>query len=144
MESQEVAVLARDPVAFGDLGGVARNLRYALKLARRRADTNDRRDRKPQRRRVEIRVVAANGAGTLETLDPLGDGRRREPDAAPELGHAQTAFGLQLAEDAQVDVVEQIRYVGRCLPCPCLSRQLASNSVDRPFHYGTVEPTMSE
>ena len=144
MEAQEVAVLACDPVALGNLDGVPRDLRDALKLARRRADSNDRCDRIPERRWVEVRVIATNGAGTLEPLDPLGDGGRGEPDAASELGHAQSALGLQLAEDAQVDVVEQIRSVGRCVPRPCFSRQLASKSVDRPFHYGTAEPTMSE
>jgi inner membrane transporter RhtA len=143
VEPQEVAVLARDPVALGNLGGSARDLGDALKLARRRADANDRCDRIPERRRIEVGVVAADGPGTLEALDPLGDRRRGEPDAAPELRHAQTTLGLQLAEDAQVDVVEQIRCVGSYVPRPCFARQLASNSVDRLFHYGTAGPTMS-
>ena len=143
METQEVAVLAGDPVALGDLGGVARDLRDALKLARRRAYANNGGDRIPERRRIEIGVVAADGSGTLQALHALRDSGRGEPDAASELGHAQPALGLQLSEDAQVDVVEEIRCVGRCVLCPSFARQLASNSVDVPFHYGTPGPTIT-
>jgi hypothetical protein len=112
METQEVAVLARDPVALGHFGCVFRDLGYALELPRRGPDADNCRDRIAEGRRVEIRVVAADRTVALEPLDPLGDGRRRQPDPATELRHAQATLALELSEDAQVDVVEEIRCVG--------------------------------
>lgn len=143
METQEVAVLARDPVALGHLGCVFRDLGYALELARRGPDSNDCRDRIAEGHRIEIRVVAADRAVAFEPLDSFGDGGRRQPDSATELRHPQAALALELSEDAQVDVVEQIRYVGRRISRPCFPRQFPSNSVDRPFHYGTRLQIMS-
>lgn len=48
VKTEEAAVLARDPVALGDLGRLTRNLRDALELARRRPDADDRCDRIPE------------------------------------------------------------------------------------------------
>src|SRR5262245_40259345 len=143
VKTQEITVLTCDPVALTDLGRVPGDLRNALQLARRRANANHRRDRVSDGCRVDICVVPTDRAGTLEALDTFRDGGRREADPAPELSHAHAALGSQLTEDAQVDLVEKIRCVGFCVSRPCLSRQSAPNSVDRPFHYGTREPTMS-
>ena len=63
-------------------------------------------ERVAERARVDLRVVAGDRAVALEPLHALGDGRRREADAAAELGEAEPAVLLELFEDSTVsDVV---------------------------------------
>ena len=93
-------------MAFADLRHLARDLPDALQLARRGTDPHDGGDREPERRRVELRVVAADRTGAFEALDPVCDRRGREADPAPELGECEAAVCLELGEDAEVQSVE--------------------------------------
>jgi hypothetical protein len=94
MEPQQIAVLARDPVTLGDLGGLSGDVGDSGELARRRPDAHDRRDREAELPRAQLGVVARDHAGPLEPLNALGDGGRRHPDATAKLGHAETTVRL--------------------------------------------------
>ena len=55
------------------------------------------------------RAVAADHAVLLQPREALGHRRRREADAAAELGERQARVGLQLGQQADVGVVERGR-----------------------------------
>src|SRR4051794_21188649 len=98
----EEAVLAGDAVALHDLRRRARELGHLGDLTRRGPDADDRGERVAERPRVDLGVVAGDRAVALEPLHALGDGRRRQADAAPQLGEAEPAVELELFEDSTV------------------------------------------
>jgi len=118
----QVAVLAGDPVAFDDLGHAAHELGDLVDLAGRRPDADDGAQRVAEGRGVDGGVVALDHARALETLEPLGDRRRREADAPAELGDGQTSVGLELDEQAAVRVVEGGRF-GNQAETPLIHRR---------------------
>ena len=59
-------------------------------------DAHDRAERVAERLRVELGAVAGDDAVALEPAEPVGDGRRREADAAAELGVREPRVPLQL------------------------------------------------
>ena len=50
--------------------------------------------------------IAADHPEPLEALDPLGDGRGREADPAPELGEGDAGVELELGQDPAVRGVQ--------------------------------------
>jgi hypothetical protein len=118
VQLHEEAVLSGNPVAVDDLGNLSGELRDLLKLAGGRPNPYDRCDRKPDRLRIDLRVIAGDHAGAFEPLDPVGHRRRRQVDAAPELGDGHPRIRLQLFEQTTVDLVKQLVFVGqqRCTP----------------------------
>ena len=48
-------------------------------------------------------------------MHALGDGGRREADAASEVGDAEPGVGLELGEDAPVEVVERFEGLGAAI-----------------------------
>ena len=55
---------------------------------------------KPSAAGSRLRVVAADGAGALEALNPLADCGSRQPDPAPQLREPEASVRLELPEDA--------------------------------------------
>jgi hypothetical protein len=104
--TQHEAVLARDAVALDDLGRVARGVGDVAQLPGRGPDTDDGAEAITERPRVHVGVVAADHAVALEAAQPLGDGRRREPDAAPELREGDPGVGLELGQKSPVRGVQ--------------------------------------
>src|SRR4051812_43991349 len=82
----DVAVVAGDAVALGDLGGPAGELGDLGDLLRRRAHADDHAQRVAERTRVDLGPVAGDHTRRLQPLDALGDGGRGQADAAAELG----------------------------------------------------------
>ncbi len=119
MQTHEVAVVARDPVALRYFGGVGSDLANALELARRGPDPDDRRDGEAERTRIELGAIARDHASSLEPAHALGDGGGGHPDAATELGEADAAVPLELCEETKVDRVEKICFVGVRVSQPC-------------------------
>ncbi len=83
MQLEEEAVLARDAVALDDLRCLSCDLADPVELAGRGRNAYDCRDRVPELGRVDVDVVAADHAVTLEPLNALGDRRRGEVDTPP-------------------------------------------------------------
>src|SRR5512133_1889241 len=129
VQLHEEAVLARDPVAVDDLGNLSRQLRDLLKLAGRRSNANDCGDWKPDCLRIDFGAVGRDHAGALEPLDALGHSRRREVDAAAELGDRHARIRLQLLEETTVDLVQQLVFVGQQRCTPWLHRRWSENGL---------------
>jgi inner membrane transporter RhtA len=109
VQLEKEAVFPGDPVALDDLGCVACDLADLVQLPRRRCYAHDGRDRVAEFGRVDVRVVATDDAGALETLHAVGDRGRREVDTATELCHREPCVGLQLLEDRAINCVEHER-----------------------------------
>src|SRR5919198_335881 len=129
----EEAVLAGDAMALDDLGRLARELGDLGDLARRRADADHHGERIAERPRVDPGVVADDRAVALEPLDALGDGGRREADAAAGLGEAEPAVVLELLEDSTV------RHVVR----PLNLKHEGDDTCDRPFDHALWQSILS-
>ena len=74
--AHDVAVVACHAVALDHLRRLAGELGDVLDLTRGRADADDRAERQAERARVNLGVVALDGPGLLQPLEPLGDGGR--------------------------------------------------------------------
>ena len=77
VQARDVAVLAGDAMALDHLGRRPRHLGNLVKLAPGRADTDDGRDRVPDRPRVDHGRVAGDDAALLEPLHALAHSRGR-------------------------------------------------------------------
>ncbi len=75
---------------------------------------------KPMRPRVDDGAVAGDHAVALEAPHALGHRRRRQADAAPELGEGDPAVALELFEQTTVDLVETVRFVGHAVRTPSI------------------------
>jgi hypothetical protein len=107
MELEHEAVLARDAVAFDDLGRLPRQLRDLVQLpAHRGPDADERGDRIADSPRVDVGVVAADHARLLEPLHALRDRWGRHAHTTAELGQRQARVLLELAQDAEVRPVQ--------------------------------------
>ena len=91
VDAHDEAVLAGDPQALDDLRRRAREVGDLGDHARRGADPDHRRERVAERARVDARRIPGDRRLVLELAQAVGDRRRREPDAAPELREAQPA-----------------------------------------------------
>ena len=103
---QDEAVLTGDSAAVHHLGGPPGHVAHALQLPRSGRTRITALRREAERSRVKPSVVAEDHLIVLETLQSLGDRRRRQTDAAAQLGQAQPSVGLQLGEEAAVGPVE--------------------------------------
>src|SRR3954454_6338597 len=103
------AVLARDAAAVDDLLGALRQLGDLGQLARRGAHADDRAQRVAERPRVDERAVAGDDAGVLEAAHAVARGRRRQADAAAQLGEAHATVRLELGEHRAIDGIEAVR-----------------------------------
>ena len=92
--------------------GVERELRDLLQLAGGRPHPHHGRDRKADRLRIDLGAIARDHPGALEPLDALTYRRRREVDPPAELGHGDPGVGLQFLNEATVDRVKQLVFVG--------------------------------
>jgi hypothetical protein len=104
---EQVAVLSRDAVALEDLRRVFRDLGDPVELAHGRPDANHRCDREAEGARIDLRPIADDHPGLLQTLHTLGHRRGGQAYAAPELGHGQPGVGLELAQDPSIRAVQQ-------------------------------------
>src|SRR4029450_9975464 len=82
VQLHEKTVLSGYPMAIDDLGNLACELRDLLQLARRRPNSYDRGNRKPDRLRINLSVITGDHAGALEPLDAGGHWRGRAVDPA--------------------------------------------------------------
>src|SRR5436190_18008695 len=79
---EDEAVLARDAMAFDDLGGALGEPGDLRQLPRRGADADDRGQGVAERAGIDRRAVARDHPRVLETADEVTHRRRGEPDAA--------------------------------------------------------------
>ena len=108
LHAHEQAVLTGDLVALDDLGLPVRDLLGDLPVPQGGPDADPGGDGVAERRGVDVEPVPPDHPEALEALHPLGDRRRRHPDAASERRHAQTGVVGELREDAAVGLVEHL------------------------------------
>jgi hypothetical protein len=128
VQLQEVAVLAGDPVALGDLGQLAGDLGDQLEVARGWADPDDRADGVAEGARLHL-GVDAEGAAVDEPAQPFG---HRRGDAGRCRGGDAGRPGRRLAgADAPVLLLAGVG-VGLCSSViPCVTDQLAMARLPR-------------
>src|SRR3954454_5761035 len=102
----EVTVVAGHAVALDDLCRLAREPGDIRELPRRRPHADHGGQREPERLRVHVRVVRADDAVGLQSLQPLGHGRSRQADATAELCERDARIALELADDPAVGLVK--------------------------------------
>ena len=86
------AVLAGDALALDDLGRRARRARGSCGSGAAKGRTRTTAaSGKPMRPRVDLGAIAGDHAVALEAPHALGDRRRRQADAPPELGQREPA-----------------------------------------------------
>ena len=90
-----------------------------------RAHADDGGQREADRLGVDDGAVAGDDPVALEAPDALGHRRRRQPDAAPELGEGHAAVALELFEQTTVDLVQAVRFVGHRLRSPSIVHGIA-------------------
>jgi hypothetical protein len=94
VEPHEVAVLAGDAVALGDLGRLPGELGDPLELAGGGADLDNRRDGEAEGARVDVRAVAGDDPGPLEPLHAL----RRSAIQSWQLGQHHVGMARTVTE----------------------------------------------
>ena len=88
-------------MALDDLGRLPREVGDGAQLARRGPDADEHAEAVAEPARVDLGAVAGDHAVLLEAPQALGHRRRRQPDAAAELGERRAGVGLQLGERAR-------------------------------------------
>src|SRR5215216_1694501 len=102
----EVTVVAGHALALDHFRCRSRKLGNIRQLPRRRPHPDHRRQRQTKGARVDVRVVRADDPAGLESLQALADSRRRETDAAAELGDGEPGVILELSQDSAIRLIQ--------------------------------------
>jgi len=106
VELEQEAVFTGDAVALGDLRQRLGKFGDVGELSGGGADAGERGDGQSERGGVDLELVAGDDPGSFQALDPFGDRRCAHADPSGQRGHADARVGVQLGQQADVDLVE--------------------------------------
>src|SRR3954468_12813789 len=103
----EVTVVAGYSMALDHLRGLPCKLGDIRQLPRRWPHADHRRQCQTEGAWVDVRLVGADDTVGLESLQALGDSRRREPDTAAEFRDRHPRVILELGENTVIRLIQR-------------------------------------